>query len=179
MAGTISGSQSRWQDHHSSSSASAALVATKNKTRSCALTATGPGLTPLRSILLNAANPAEAGTSSTSKDRPVTSRTPACGLAVHQIRTIASSTVAWSFQAGDSGCAPGAGQPIRSHEQERPDEPGCGWRSGGQAPAQTGQPMAAYLAAASAMRPPPRRRLARSTASTIGNPPDKAQGLEI
>ncbi len=117
---TLSGSQSSPQDHHSSSSAGAPLVSTKNSIRSWPRPATGPTVTPAARIEASAATPAAAGTSRTSKTRPVTSMTLASGRASHQLSITAVSTVACICQAGDTGCAPGAGQPTRSHEQARP-----------------------------------------------------------
>ena len=44
----------------------------------------------------------------------------ASGRASHQLAITLVSTVACICQVGDTGCAPGAGQPTRSHEQARP-----------------------------------------------------------
>ena len=95
-------------------------------------------------IRFRAVSPSGAGTSSTSKTRPVARMTFASGRAVHSASAIAGSVVASTCQAAEIGCAPGAGQPIRSHEQPRTaPAPRCGRAGGGYAPAQTGQPMAA------------------------------------
>jgi hypothetical protein len=70
--------------------------------------------------MASAADPALAGTSSTSKIRPVTSKMLDWGAALHHRATTPGSELASSFHAGDSGWAPGAGQPTRSHEHARP-----------------------------------------------------------
>ena len=106
-----------------------------------ALIATGPGRTAGRSIMASAAAPAAAGTSSTSNTRPVARMMLASGWAAHRCCTTPGSAVAWICQAGDIGCAPGAGQPIRSQEQARPALRGAAARRvGAQAhrPAQAG-----------------------------------------
>jgi hypothetical protein len=136
---TFSGSQSSRQDHHSSSSTGAPRVVTKNSRRPPA-SPTGPGSIPAPSIPARAAIPTAVGTSSTSKTRPVTRMTDASGRAAHQSRMVAVSTVACICQVGETGCAPGAGQPTRSQEQARP----VLWPSMARwAPTHTGQPNSA------------------------------------
>jgi len=123
---------------------------TKNSIRSAPCTATGPVSTPSAAIRASAVVPATTGTSRTSKTRPVARITFASGRASHHCPMIALFTVACICQVGEAGCAPGAGQPIRSHEQARPgsgipspSNPKLGW-----APWHTGQPIAAYSRAA-------------------------------
>ena len=82
--------------------------------------ATGPTGVAVCSIRPSAADPAAAGTSSTSKTRPVTRMTFASGRASHQLWITLVSTVACICQAGDTGWAPGAGHPTRSQEHARP-----------------------------------------------------------
>jgi len=80
--------------------------------------------------------------------------------------------LASSCQAGERGWEPGDGQPIRSQEHERvpgndlpTGEERC-IRPGANAPGQTGQPIAAYRTAASAILFAVLRPRPRSTAST-------------
>ena len=82
--------------------------------------AAGAAVGPVAAICPSAAEPAATGTSSTSKTRPVTRITFASGRASHQLWITFRSTVACICQAGEVGCAPGAGHPTRSHEQARP-----------------------------------------------------------
>ena len=170
-----SGDASSPQDHHSSSSSGAPRVMTKNSIRSAPCTpdalafpsemprwarrvappgddctATGPVSTPAAVIRASAVAPATAGTSRTSKTRPVARITFASGRVSHHCPMTASSTVACICQVGDTGCAPGAGHPTRSHEQARPGSgiPRLSSPPLGCAPGHTGQPIAAYCLAA-------------------------------
>ncbi len=82
--------------------------------------------------------PAAAGTSKTSNTLPVGRITLASGFCSHQRVSSAVSVVAIICQAGDSGWAPGSGQPTRSHEHaRRPSR--SGW-----APRQLAHPSSAY-----------------------------------
>jgi len=96
----------------------------------------------------------------------------ASGIVSHHRAIRSASVLASSCQAGDSGWAPGDGHPIRSHEQERPPEKDLPTgeerciRPGANAPGQTGQPIAAYRMAASAILFAVLRPRPRSTAST-------------
>ena len=70
----------------------------------------------------------------------------ASGRSRHHRPTSAGSLDASICHAGEMGCAPGAGHPIRSQEQARPASPCSGWRACSPrrcVPKQTGQPAAA------------------------------------
>src|SRR5690606_37400200 len=119
-----------------------------------------------------AITPAPAGTSKTSKTRPVGRITLASGAAVHQRRIVSGSVVASTAQAADTGCSAGAGQPIRSQPQARAPS------ADGEAPRHTGHPREAYSRAASilllcfsAARRPCLRRRRLSTSAIVSASP--------